>query len=244
VIVNERFAAQYWPGEDPLGKRIAFDEDGPWLMVVGVSAPILQVVPDSIQRGADPTVYVPYRQQPTLGLNIIVGSRISRETITNALREEVRNIDPDIPVFDVMTYQDLLARSNAGRRILGALFSLFALIALVLSAVGIYAVTAYSVSQRTQEVGVRMALGARGPDILWLVLRQGLRQLAAGLPLGLLGAFALSRLLANELFQITATDPATFISISFMLIVVVVLACMVPAHRASRVNTMDALRTE
>src|SRR4029079_9037497 len=168
----------------------------------------------------------------------------SREQMTASMREELRKIDPDVPLFQIMSVQDVIDQGNAGRMILSSLFSTFAVIALVLSTVGIYAVTSYSVNQRTQEIGVRMALGAKGPDILWLVLRQGLRHLAIGLPPGIAAAFGLSRLLQQQLYQVTPSEPLTFVSPSSFMIAVVAFACLVPAARASRLNAVDAFRAE
>jgi ABC-type antimicrobial peptide transport system permease subunit len=164
--------------------------------------------------------------------------------VINALRNEVRNVDPDLPLFSIMTLEDYFRTRWFSRRVLATLFSIFAVVGLVLSAVGIYAVTAYSVSQRTEEIGVRMALGAQGRQIAWLVLRGGLRQLALGLPLGLLGAVALTRLLERGLRQVTPYDPATFFLISAILSGLVVAACLIPARRAARLRPLDALRTE
>jgi putative ABC transport system permease protein len=239
AIVNERFADEYWPGEDPIGKRIQLGADSPWISIIGVAPPISQNI--RIRR-IQPLVYLPLLQQPLLAMSVIARTHVRREDITPILREELRRIDSDIPLFNIMSIQDLLDQATAGRTILSSLFSTFAIIALVLSSVGIYAVTAYSVSQRTQEIGVRMALGADGKHIVWLILRQGLRHLAIGLPPGLVAAFGLSRLLSNQLYQVTPSDPLTFFSISAFMIAVVLFASLVPARRASRLNAVDAFR--
>jgi putative ABC transport system permease protein len=210
--------------------------------VLGIAPPIFQS--NFRQRQIDPTVYLPFRQQPLLAMSLIARTRATRESITSLMREEIRKIDADIPLFDILSIEDLLDRQNAGGRILSTLFSTFAAIALVLSAVGIYAVTAYSVSQRTQEIGVRMALGAERRDIVWLVLRQGIVHLAIGVPPGLAAGYGLSQLLRGQLFQVSPTDPITFVSITVFMITVVVVACLVPANRASRLNSAEAFRTE
>jgi ABC-type antimicrobial peptide transport system permease subunit len=242
VIVNERFANQYWPGEDAIGKRIQFEgENAPWLTVIGIAPPIHQM---NLQRDITPTAYIPIRQQPLLGMSVIARTHGARQPMTNLMRDELRKIDADVPLFNILSVQEVIDQANAGRMILSSLFSTFAVIALVLSTVGIYAVTAYSVNQRTQEIGIRMALGAKGPDIIWLVLGQGLRHLAIGLPPGIAAAYGLSRLLREQLYQVTSTDPLTFVSTSVFMIAVVVLACLIPAARASRLNAMDAFRTE
>ena len=161
----------------------------------------------------------------------------------NAVRREVQAIDPDQPVFTVQTVDQMLAQATWPYRIFGSLFAIFALIALVLSAVGLYAVMAYSVTQRTSEIGVRMALGANRRRISWLVMRRGLVQLAIGLALGLGGAIGLSRVLGELLVSgVTPKDPLTFIAITFLLIAVSLAACLIPARRATRVDPLVALR--
>ena len=162
----------------------------------------------------------------------------------NAVRSEVQAIDPDQPVFTVQTMDQLLAQAMWPYRVFGSLFALFAIIALVMSSVGLYAVMAYSVTERTMEIGVRMALGARSDQVSWLILKRGLWQLALGLTLGLAGAFGLSRVLRGILVQTTPTDPATFVAITALLMCVAVAACVLPARRATRVDPLIALRTE
>jgi putative ABC transport system permease protein len=161
-----------------------------------------------------------------------------------AVRREVQAIDQDQPVFTVQTLDQMLAQERWPFRVFGGLFAIFAVIALVLSSVGLYAVMAYSVTQRTQEIGVRMALGAAGREVSWLILKRGLIQLALGLTIGLGGALALSRVLQSVLFQITPTDPVTFAAITILLTIVSVAACLLPARRATRVDPLVALRAE
>jgi len=188
-------------------------------------------------------IYVPFRQQPTGSFSIL--ARTSQaELVAQTLRTELRNIDPDLPLYNVMTFDEFLSRERLGPQILSTLFGTFAIIGLVLSAVGIYGVTAHSVSHRTQEIGVRMALGAQKFDIAWLILKQGFRQLLMGLPLGLAGALAVSRVLRNQLFGIEPSDPLTIVTISLLLIGVVIAACLIPADRASRLSSAEALRSE
>jgi putative ABC transport system permease protein len=160
----------------------------------------------------------------------------------NTVRGEVQAVDPDQPVFTVQTLDQMMARATWPYRIFGTLFAVFALIALVLSAVGLYAVMAYSVTQRTAEIGVRMALGADGRRISWLVLRRGLVQLGIGLTLGLAGAYFLSRVLAEVLADISPTDPLTFTTITVLLAATALAACLIPVRRATRVDPLVALR--
>jgi len=165
-------------------------------------------------------------------------------SLTSVVRDEMRALEPDLPLFDIRTLDDSIAQQRWPFRVFGTLFTLFAIVALVLSAVGLDAVTAYSVSQRTQELGVRMALGAQPSQVLWLVLRRGLIQLAIGLPLGIAGAFGVGKLLESLLVQTSARDPLTIASITLLLVVVSAAACIWPARRATRLDPVSALRCE
>jgi putative ABC transport system permease protein len=251
VVINARFASQHFPGEDPLGKRLrlkvdermnAVTSEQPWLTVVGV-------VPNVRQRSLqdvdpDAIAYTSYRLQPTLGTAILIRSHSDPTALIPAVRKAVQDVDPDQPVFGVQTMEQALAQNRWPHRVFGTLFTIFAFIALVLSAVGIYAVTAYSVTQRTQEIGVRMALGAQARQVSWLILRQGLVQLAIGLTLGGAGALAAGPVLQTLLVQIKPTDPATLAAIGLVFTVVTVVACLIPARRATRLDPLAALRVE
>jgi putative ABC transport system permease protein len=173
---------------------------------------------------------------------MLIRSHLEPGSVMNGARREIAVVDPDQPVFTAQTMEQLLTQMSWPYRVFGSLFAIFAVIALVMSAVGLYAVMAYSVTQRTPEIGVRMALGAGARQVSWLILRRGLAQTLAGLTLGLGGAFALSRVMGALLVQVTPTDPLTFVSITVILAVVAVSACVIPARRASAVDPLVALR--
>jgi putative ABC transport system permease protein len=263
VIVNERFAAQHFPKEDPLGRRIRLvTGDGrpaaaappaqpaaappppqpKWLTIVGVSPTIRQGNPQALEP--DAVAYVPHRMDAPGFMNILTRSQVEAGALTMQVRQAVQAIDPDLPVFGVQTMNQFLAQARWPYRVFGSMFAIFAIIALVLSAVGIYAVTAYSVTQRTQEIGVRMALGARRGQVSWLILRQGLIQLAIGLAIGLAGAWPISGVLQSLVVQIPTKDPVTFGGIAAILIAVTIAACLIPARRATRLDPLAALRAE
>ncbi|MPY90955.1 MAG: FtsX-like permease family protein [Luteitalea sp.] len=246
AIVNERFVARFFSDEDPIGQRIRLtaddEEAGVWVTIVGVGPTIRQRQVDEIQP--DAVVYLPHRLEPVGSVTLIARARGEPSILSTPLRRAVQSIDSDLPVFDVLTFDALLARSRWPYRVFGTMFALFALIALVLSAVGIYAVMAYSVSQRRQEIGLRIALGASSGTVALGVLRGGLVQLALGLVLGLVGAYGVSRLLESLLVQTTRTDPLTFSTIIAILIAVTIAACLIPARRAARVDPIVALRSE
>ena len=248
VVVNERFATRFFPGEEVIGRRIRLvtrgrnPEPGPWLTIAGVSPTIRQG--DEQQADPDPVVYQPYRLEAPGFMNLITRSATPPATLTAALREAVQGVDPDQPVFQVRTMDEFLARGRWPYRVFGTMFGSFAGLALILSALGIYAVTAYSVSQRRQEIGVRMALGAQPGQVSWLVLRTGLIQLGVGLAAGLALAWPLTTVLQSVVAQIPARDPVTFGVIVALLSLVMIAACVIPARRATRVDPLTALRTD
>jgi predicted permease len=249
LIIDERFAAAHFQGEDPIGRRLRFPARQPpagspppvWRTIVGVSRTI-EELPEPGSSQVVGLAYVPYRQEPPGGAALLIRSRLDPAAMMNAVRREVQSVDPDQPVFTVQTVEEMLARATWPYRVFGSLFAIFALIALVLSAVGLYAVMAYSVTQRTAEIGVRMALGADRRQVSWLVLRRGLLQLAIGLTLGLAGAYGLSQVLTELLAGVTPTDPLTFAAITALLTAVAGAACLLPARRASRLDPVVALR--
>jgi len=252
VIVNEVFVTRYFPDTDPIGVRLRLggnldrgtdDPTVPWLTIVGVSPPVFQQSQNQDLK-VQPTVYVPFRQDPPIGFTILARSSVAGDAVVAAIRNELRELDADLPLYNIRTMDDILAQRNWPYRIFGTLFGTFAVIALLISSVGIYAVTAHGVGQRTQEIGVRMALGAGRRDILWLVLRHGITRICIGLVLGVAAAVGVSRVLTSVLVNTTATDPTTFISICLLLVAVTLLACFVPARRATRLDPVDALRRE
>jgi putative ABC transport system permease protein len=248
AIVNERFAARHFPNQDPIGRRIRFpDEDPvddvPWLTIVGISQNIRHGNPR--ERDVPEVAYVPVRQIGPTGATVILRSRVDPASLVATVRREVQQIDPDQAVANPQTVDQMLTEASWPFRVFGTLFGILALIALTLASVGLYAVIAYSVSTRTQEIGVRMALGASRGRVGWLVLRRGLWQLAIGLVMGLGGAWAVGKfVLAGVVAQISGTDPVIFVGVPVLLTAVALAACLVPARRAARLDPLEALRTE
>ncbi|HEV8337432.1 MAG TPA: ABC transporter permease [Candidatus Polarisedimenticolia bacterium] len=237
ILINESMARQYWPNENPLGKRIGRTV---WREVVGV---VGNVRTFSLERDEPPTMYFPFAQVPSGRASILARLRGDVPAAAPALRAAVREADPDLAVT-IAPMERVLSDTLAPRRWTLLLLASFAALAVVLAAVGIYGVMSYAVTRRTQEIGIRMALGARQPQILQLVLRQGLRLAAAGTALGLGLALALTRWMESLLYQVSATDPVTFAGIAALMLSVAAAACYLPARRASRVDPMIALRYE
>jgi predicted permease len=255
AIINQRFAQMQFPQEDALGKRIVLSMDLAGAPPTGgvptsLTATIVGIAPNVRQRNfsepdPDPVAYLPFRTDPRGFMTLVARSQGDPSALTPVLREEVRASDPDLPVFDIKTMDQNLAQQRWPFRVFGTMFVIFAMIALVLSAVGLYAVTAYSVSQRTQEIGVRMALGAQAKQVWWLVLRRTFVQVCIGLGLGMAGAFAVGRwVLSTLLVQTSDKDPVTLISIAVLLVAVSISACLRPALRATRLDPLVALRYE
>jgi putative ABC transport system permease protein len=245
VIVNQRFATKYWPKEDALGKRVRLTRDSgehPWLTVLGVCPDIKQG--DFNTTEAEPIIYVPYRQDAASGVAIMARSKVPPASLTSSFRKQVQALDSNLPLYRISTLLETFVEQRWPFRVFGTLFAVFALIALVLSSVGIYAVMSYAVSQRTQEIGIRMALGASTGSVMRLVLSLGAKQLAIGLLAGLALAFGVTRVLASLLVQTTPTDPLTFTAIVLLLVSVAFIACWIPARRAMRVDPLVALRYE
>ena len=242
AIVNQAFARRYFPGGDVLGKRIGFGcEEGLCTTIVGVVGNVKQ---ESITADVAPEIFVPSSQMPMNGMTLFIRSTGNTGDLARALRSEVLAIDKNQPVFNVKTLDQRVVETIAVSRSLMLLFSGFALLALVLACVGIYGIVSYSVSQRTREIGIRMALGARAVDVLRLVLKNGMTLVAVGVAIGVAGALALTRFLTTMLFGVTPTDTSTFVVVSAVLAIVAFIACLVPARRATKVNPLVALRYE
>ena len=249
MIVNQRLVDMHFRGEDPVGRRIRLINDGNIpgaprfyaATIVGVSPTIRQ---RSFERDPDPVVYITHGQNALMAMqvNLIVRARDNPVAVTSLLRQEVSAMDPDVPVTNIRTMDEILARNRWPQRTFGTMFLAFAVIAIVLAAVGLYSVTAYSVAQRTQEIGIRMALGAEGEQVRWLILRRGLIQLAIGLTLGLAGALGTGRLLQGMLVATGPADVVTLVAISLVMVAVAVMACFWPARRATRLDPVKALR--
>jgi predicted permease len=241
IVINDILAQRLWPGEEPVGKRfrVGFEEQP--REVIGVVGSIKQTALDAAAR---PAMYLPHSQAPNSGMTVLVRTKGEPLSMAAAVREEVRAIDKDVPVAEVQTMEKILGKSVAQPRFSMLVVGLFAVLALVLSAVGIYGVMAYSVSRRAHEIGVRMALGAGAGQVLKLVLRDGMSPALAGIGLGLLGAFALTQLMASLLFGVSAKDPGTFAGVAVFLGLVAFIACYIPARRATKVDPLIALRNE
>jgi putative ABC transport system permease protein len=242
AIVNEAFARRYFPAGDVLGKRIGFGcEKDLCTTIVGVVGNVKQ---ESITTDVSPEIYVPFSQMPMNGMTVFVRTKANPADFARTLRSEVFAVDKNQPVYDVKTLEQRVVQTIAASRSMMLLFSGFATLALVLASVGIYGIVSYSVSQRTREIGIRMALGARGVDVLRMVVGNGMTLVVAGVAIGVAGALALTRFLTTMLFGVTATDTTTFVLVSSALVVVALIACLIPARRATKVNPLDALRCE
>jgi putative ABC transport system permease protein len=238
VIITELLASQVFPNEEPLGKRLIIAFGNRPYEIIGIVGDIRHRALESNPAAA---MYMPAYSGST---NLVIRSKGDPASLAAAVRKEVLQIDPNQPVADVRTMEQWLERAVAGPRYRTTLLGLFALVALALASTGIYGVMAYSVSQRTHEIGVRMALGARRMDVMRLVVRQGMTLVIVGVALGLAGAFALTRLMASLLFGVTAKDPLTFVAVSALLTLVAFVACYLPARRATKVDPLVALRYE
>ena len=242
LIVNETMARQLWPGESPLGRRITIwrDEKFP-REIVGV----VSDTKSALDTEARPQMYVPYAQDSGWGsMSLVVRTTGDPLNTSAAARGAIRSVDKGIPVYNVRTMNDVLATSVSQQRVSMLLLSAFAGVALLLAMIGIYGVTAYYVTQRTQEIGIRIALGAQVGDVMNLVLRSGMALAIAGIALGIAGAFALTRLMTSLLFAVKPTDATTFVTVSLCLLVTALIACYIPARRATKVDPLVALRYE
>jgi predicted permease len=243
IVVNASFARRFFPNQNPVGKRIklGFPEAPlPWRTVTGVVA---DVKLQSLEADSQPAVYSPYLQGGYMGAAyFVLHTKVGPVNVANAVRAQVRAVDPNQPVYDIQTMQARLDRASAPQLFKAWIFALFAVLALALATVGTYGVVAYSVSRRTHEIGVRMALGASRGTVLAMILRESGMRVAAGVAIGLLGAFGLSRFLESMLYRLSPTDPVTFFAVSLLLAATALLASYLPARRAATVDPVAALR--
>jgi len=245
VVISEKTAKHYWPNEDPIGKRLkpgSTAGSSPWRTVIGVVKDVRQN--DFI---AEPKMqmYFSFRQVRSLVANaLVVRTAVDPLSLASSVRNSVWAVDKDQPVSNMDSMEHIVAGAVARQRFSMLLLAIFAGVALVLAAVGIYGVMSYSVTQQTREIGIRMALGAQRSDVLKMTVKQGLSLVGFGLVIGLVAAFVLTRVMATLLFGISPTDPLTFISISVVLLAVAILASYIPAVRATRVDPMIALRAQ
>jgi putative ABC transport system permease protein len=244
AIVNETFVKRYFPNEDPVGRRFTFGDanDNPqWITIVGV-------VRDSKRQGLDQPIrmesWLPHAQTQPRRMEVVLRAAGDPLALSQAAREVVRSLDRDLPIPKMETVERILSENVAQRRLNMLLLGLFALVALILAMVGIYGVMSYAVTQRTNEIGIRMAMGAQTSDVIRLVLKQGMKLALAGVAIGLVATLALTRLMASLLFGVSATDPITFAAIAALLTGVALVACWIPARRAAKVDPMIALRYE
>jgi macrolide transport system ATP-binding/permease protein len=239
VIINETMARRYWPGGDALGRRIKLTKD--WLEIVGIAKDVKN---RSLSEAPQPFLYLPLLQDYRSNMILVARTAIEPEQMSQSVRAEVAALDPEIPIFDFKTLEEHVGISLYLQRMAATLLSIFGLLALSLAAIGLYGVMAYSVSQRTRELGIRISVGAERRDVFKLILGQGLAMSVVGLLAGLVAALAVTRLTARLLYGISATDPVTFIVIAVLLLGVTLLACYFPARRATKVDPMIALRFE
>jgi putative ABC transport system permease protein len=241
LIINQLMANRFWPNQDPLGKQIKFVEDNSVGTIVGIVGDAKQYWIEEEQR---PQLYVAFSQSPGIFATMVMRTSVEPMSLAEQVRQAVWKVDPDQPMWKIRTVESLVDRSVADRKFLMALMGIFAGLALVLTVVGLYGVISYLVNQRTQEIGIRMALGAQVGHILTMVLKQGMLLVLSGVALGLGASWLLTRLMTKLLFQVSATDPIAFIGISTLLVVVALLACYLPARRATKVDPLQALRYE
>lgn len=246
AIVNRAFAIKSWPGErNPIGKRLRLlknEKPGPWLTVIGVVPDIVQS--NTLAKRFDPLIYLPYREEPEPSMSVAARTQVPPATLSGEFRHEVQAVDEDLPVFLLFPLKDELYLQNWPIKVFGILFSGLAAMALLMAAVGLYAVVAHTVSQRTQEIGIRLAMGASRANIMRLVFTQGMGPIGIGLSLGLAAAFALSRLLRAVLSAELQPDAEMFALVAAVLVAAGALACGIPARRATRVDPVEALRCE
>jgi len=254
AIINETLAQRQWPGEDPLGKRVTLDDpragQHQWFTVVGIANDVKQ---DSWIDSPSSEVYLPFQQsrgffesaaRQYTSMTVVARTTVDPRTLIAAAQETVRSFDHNVPISEVVSMDQVVSDALWQPRFNLQLIGLFSAVAVALAAIGLYGVMTYSIAQRTHEVGLRMALGARRRDVLTLVLGQGMKLASIGVAIGLICAALLTRLMSQLLFGVSATDPITFAAIAVLLTAIALVACIIPAHRATRVDPMEALRCE
>ncbi|HZS43790.1 MAG TPA: ABC transporter permease [Blastocatellia bacterium] len=243
VIIDETMSRRLWPGENPVGQRIKIGpaETEPWLTIVGVVGDVKNV---GLDADLEFSTYEPHAQRPWSGMQLLVRTKANPLGVASAIRQEIARIDSDIHVFDVTTMDKHISTSVTQRSFNTLILGIFAAIALILAATGVYGVMAYAISQRVHEMGIRMALGANRNDVLKLVIGQGMALTAIGVVVGLAASIWLTRFISDLLFVVSRTDPATFAAISILLVAASAAACFIPALRATKVDPMIALRSE
>ena len=244
AIIDQSLANRYWPGENPLGKHIQFfrlNLKNPWTTIVGV---VGDMKSDGFDAPIAPHIYIPAFQGPPYASVLFLRTRANTGTLGDQIRAAVQSVDSNLPLFGVRTMDEVITRSMAERRFALEILAIFAGVALLLAAIGIYGVMSYTFSRRIHEIGIRVARGAQRMDILRMALGEGMRMVVLGLVAGLIGAAALTRFLRSLLFNVTATDPIVFAAIAALLAAVALLACYIPARRATRVDPLVALREE
>jgi len=245
AVINDELARRFFPGEDPIGKRITFgnpdDTASIWWTVVGVVGTVAQ---KGLTAEPYSQIYRPMAQRPARSVFVSIRTAGDPLSVARAARQALKSVDPDLPLNDLRTMEQRIAANIAQPRVSVALLGIFAAVALVLAAIGIYGVVSYTVAQRTREIGIRMALGAKPADVLRIVIRQGMTPVAAGVALGVVGAFAATRAMATLLYGVSATDPMTFVVVAVFLGAVALVATYLPARRAMGVPPTEALRYE
>jgi putative ABC transport system permease protein len=245
TIINQAFAERHFRGEEPLGKRLTQDDprgsNVKWITIVGVVGDVRR---NGLNVEAKPEFYKPHLQDTRFSMTIAARVAADPASLGAAIRREIRELDAQLPVYNLRTMEQIVDESVAPQHLSTLLFGGFAALALTLAAIGIYGVMSYTVAQHTREIGIRLALGARTPDVLKLVLTQGMKPALAGVAIGLAVSFGLTRLIRNLLFNISTTDPTTFVAIALVLTAIGLLACWIPARRATKVDPMVALRAE
>jgi putative ABC transport system permease protein len=243
ALISQTMAGKYWPNADPVGRRIRIEEaaDAPWINIVGVVGDVRN---DDVDAPPLPQIYLPYAQHPARDMSLVIRTAGEPLSVVPAVRDVVWTIDRNLPVYEVYSMRRLFFNDLSSTHLMVELLGAFALLSLLLAAVGVYGIVAYSVSQRTQEIGVRMALGAQTSDVTRLFLKQGLKLAGIGVVIGLSVSLAMTRLIKSIIFGVSATDTFTFLATTLLLSLVTLLACWIPARRATKVDPMIALRCE